>query len=254
MAYSRTDLRLLRVKGPDARAFLNGLITQRTDLPVGSGTYGALLTPQGKLVADFPMLFMEDEVVVLALPAAEFDGILKRLTMFKLKSAVDLSEMEGPLYSQIGDPRLPYADARHGAISHGFEGENAQAPEAFHAARAHLSVVEGSHDLELGKSTLLDEGLACALDWDKGCYMGQEVTARMRYRALIKRVMVSFTGTAVAGQELMVEGKKVGEVRSAYGNCGFAYVRKQFTNTEIDGLRLDAAIGLEQFPNLQEAD
>ena len=244
MVYVRTDLRLLKVQGADARPFLNGLITQRTDLPKGSGAYAALLTPQGKLVADFPLLFVEDETLVLALPASEFDGVFKRLNMFKLKSAVELSELAAPLYSQVGEPRLPYEDSRHEALSHGFEGVEAGSLADFHAARAALGAVEGCHDLEMGKSTLLDEGLACALDWEKGCYMGQEVTARMRYRALIKRVMVPFTGQAVPGQELMSEGKKVGEIRSTYEDRGFAYVRKEYAGEVLDGIKLGQAIGL----------
>ena len=247
MAYVRTDLRLLRVQGPDARSFLNGLITQRTDLPQGSGAYGALLTPQGKLLADFPMLFVGDEEIILGLPAVEFDGLLKKLSLFKLRSNVTLAEeTDLKLVSQVGEPALPYADGRHAAISHDLSTENeGQAAEAFHQARAALGVPEGVHDLIPGKSTLIDEGLACAIDWQKGCYMGQEVTARMRYRALIKRVLVPYEGQGELGQVLKVEDKKVGEVRSAYGSVGFAYVMKAYADQEVDGLSLGQPMGLE---------
>lgn len=245
MAYVRTDLRLLKVQGPDARSFLNGLITQRTDLPAGVGTYAAILTPQGKLLADFPLLFVEDELLVMALPASEFDGIFKKLSMFKLKSQVSLSEDTNAKLVSALDAALPYGDPRHEGLCHDIQiNPKGETVEAFHAARAKLGIPEGLHDLEVGKSTLIDEGLPVAIDWDKGCYMGQEVTARMRYRALIKRVLVPYTGAAEAGQVLRSGERKIGEVRSSYGACGFAYVMKDFAGAEVEGLSLGASIGL----------
>ena len=251
MAYVRTDLRLLKVQGPDARAFLNGLITQRTDLPVGSGTYAALLTPQGKLLADFPLLFVEDELLVLALPAGQFDEVMKRLSLFKLRSEIALSEWgEKQLISTITsfeeEARLPYADSRGTRLTHDIVDASAssQSLTPFHYQRALCQIPEGAYDLEFGKSTLIDEGLIRAINWDKGCYMGQEVTARMRYRALIKRVLVDFWGKATPGDEIRIEGKKVGIVRSFYPDekakgivglgRGFAYIRKEYMSTKTE--------------------
>ena len=246
MIYLRSDLRILTVQGPDARRFLNGLITQRTDLPPGSGSYAAILSPQGKLLADFPLLFGGEELLVLALPAPGFDALVKKLIPFRLKSHVAFSEdRANTVVSSLGSPALAYADPRHPTLSHELradpEGETAT---SFHTARARLGIPEGSYDLQLGKSTLINEGLPCAIDWDKGCYMGQEVTARMRYRGLIKRVLVPYKGQATPDQTLRQGNQKVGAVRSSYGDCGFAYVRKEFAKMEVDGLRLGGPIGL----------
>ena len=256
MVYLRPDLKSLLIKGPDARAFLGGLISQRTDLPAGAGSYGALLTPQGKVVADFPLFCVDAQQIALALPAPVFAAVKSRLTMFKLKSQVTLEDGP-PVRSAWGAGTLAYGDPRHHALCHGFGAEDgldgAANLDAFHNTRANHGVPEGQYDLELGKSTLLDEGLACAIDWDKGCYMGQEVTARMRYRALLKRVLVPFQGTC-PDQAIMVEGKKIGDIRSRYADTGFAYVRKEYAGREVAGLRLGRPIGLEQFANLYEPD
>lgn len=325
MVYRRDDLRLLQVLGPDARSFLGGLITQATDLAVGQGAYSALLTPQGKLLADFPLMSVGVQELVLGLKKEIFDETLKKLRLFKLRSDVQLMEIsdqiliskfdasqpdssefsaceseafelnvpdseapdseasnsEAPDTSGVSDSSksescdssdfsssdsddsgtsnckisepdespLAFADGRWAGLSHGLAASTVQGgtPDAFHRARAQRGIPEGAYDLIPGKSTLLDEGLACAIDWQKGCYMGQEVTARMRYRALIKRILVPYQGQASVGQSLEIAGKKIGEVRSTYGNHGFAYVRKEAADQVIDGLHLGGPIGLGQF-------
>ncbi len=248
MGFLRDDLRLLHVVGPDARTFLGGLITQRTDLAVGEGAYGALLTPQGKWLVDFPILSVAPDALVLALPARAFDETLKKLGLFKLRSAVTLQEGDAGqvLISQIGGPKLPYADSRHSEISHDLRpaGPVAESAAAFHAARAALGVPEGAWDLVPNKSTLLDNGLAGAIDWKKGCFMGQEVTARMRYRALLKRVLVPYQGRGRVGQTLLVEGKKIGEIRSTYDAYGFAYVMKSWVGRRVAEFQLGTPLGL----------
>ena len=249
MIYRRDDLRLLSVYGPDAVAFLGGLISQRTDLTLGTGAYAALLTPQGKLLADFPLLRPSEDQLILALPAPLFDATLQKLRLFKLRSQITLHELEDQvLHSALTPDVLAFGDGRLEDLSHGLAARAGRADgdsAAFHAARAARGVPEGQRDMIFGKSTLLNEGLACAIDWHKGCYMGQEVTARMRYRALIKRVLLPYRGPGQAGQNLEVEGKTVGQVRSTYGDCGFAYVRKEFAGQQVAGLDLGLPIGLK---------
>ena len=272
MHYYRTDLRALLVQGPDAAVFLGGLISQRTDLAPGEGSYGALLTPQGKLVTDFPLMAPRDMrhmgggddmkgALILGLRALEAPHILKRLSMFKLRSDVELQLLPDVLIgSAFSDGSgFIYQDSRHPKLKHALLRQDGLVrdggtPEQFHIERAKRGIPEGAYDLKIGTSTLLDEGLACAIDWDKGCYMGQEVTARMRYRALIKRVLVPFKGIGVPGQVLTYKGKKIGEIRSQYDGCGFAYIRKGYAGQEIDGISLGRPMGLEQFANLYEAN
>ena len=186
------------------------------------------------------------QLLVLALPAEAFESLLKKLTLFRLRSQVTLAEdTSQTLLSAFAPDVLAYGDSRAEGLTHGLsaapEGQSAQ---AFHQERGARGIPEGGHDLIVGKSTLLDEGLACAIDWQKGCYMGQEVTARMRYRALLKRVLVPFDGQSEAGQDLRVDNRKIGQVRATYGARGFAYVMKDYVGSEVAGLRLGQPMGL----------
>lgn len=247
--FIRTDLRLLKVQGKDARTFLSGLITQRTDLPNWSSSYGAILTPQGKLLADFPIFFMEDDLVLLGLPATGFDSLFKKLSMFKLRSDVELAEETSIVVaSDTSGAPLEFSDPRHPDLWHTLSNpkDDGVGAALFHILRGELGVPEGSYDLIFGKSTLIDEGLACAIDWDKGCYMGQEVTARMRYRALIKRVLVTVEGPIemTDGEPILDGDKKIGEVRSWYLNRGFAYVLRQYAGTQLADMEFGQPIGL----------
>ena len=246
MVFQRSDLRLLSVCGPDARSFLNGLITQRTNLAVGEGAYGALLTPQGKFLVDFPLLSMSEDKLAMGLPAQAFDDVIKRLSIFKLRSQVSLVELEGlKLVSQIGTSPLDFRDSRHSEISHDLvASRQGKSVESYHQARAELGVPEGAYDLIAGKSTLLDNGLASTIDWGKGCFIGQEVTARMRYRGLLKRVLVPYQGHAEVGSDLSLNGRVIGHIRSSYREHGFAYVLKEFVGKPLKDLQLGYPLGL----------
>jgi folate-binding protein YgfZ len=258
------DRGLLAVAGADRRAFLQGLISNDVDKITGDrAIYAALLTPQGKYLHDF-FLAELGETLYLDGEAARLADLAKRLGMFKLRSKVTVAPA-GPgwtvaalfgadalarlnLPAEAGqarslgggvvyvDPRLKAVGARailptEGAAAALAAAGFAEAPRAdYEQLRLSLGLPDGSRDLLVDKSILLENGFAelNGIDWDKGCYMGQELTARTRYRGLVKKRLlpVRIEGKAPApGTPLMLGDKDAGEMRSAAGERGLALVR-----------------------------
>ncbi len=255
---------LVAVSGPDARPFLQGLISQDVDL-VGAerAAYGALLTAQGRFLHDFLIVEL-DGALVLDCEAARAQDLMRRLARYKLRSKVELALVgerhqvaamwgEGTaaalgLPSAAGaatafagglafaDPRLaalgarailPAGGAAAALTAAGF------APADFAAYDAHrlaLAVPDGSRDMQPEKSLLLESNLDAlnAISWDKGCYVGQELTARTRYRKLVKRRLtpVEIDGpTPAPGTPVVSGGNEIGTVHSAVDGRGLAVIR-----------------------------
>lgn len=232
---------LLRLGGADRRAFLQGLISN--DIQLCQGTqplYAALLTPQGKFLHD---LFITDcgEDFLVDCEASRADDLLQRLMAHKLRSkitlenvseAYDVWAMWGTGLSETAgfypDPRLP-ALGQRGILRKGEQPPNSQLTDfaAYDYHRLQYGVPDGSRDMILEKSTLLEGNLdrLNAISWTKGCYMGQELTARTHYRGLIKKRLfpVVIEGVAPsAGSILSYENEESGEMRSHSGTLGLA--------------------------------
>ena len=261
------DRAVLRIAGPDRVAFLQGLVSNDVEkLTPTRALWAAFLTPQGKYLHDF-FLVTEGEAILLDGEAARLADLLKRLKLYRLRSKVELSEAadrkvyalwgEGAL-AQLGlaeepgatkalvggpifvDPRLAGLGAR--ALLSTPPETFAPAPRAdYERLRLSLGVPDGSRDLEVEKAILLENGFdeLGAIDWQKGCWMGQELTARTRYRALIKRRLLParFEGEAPApGTAVTQEGREVGQVRSSAGERALVLLRLD----ALDGAPLNA--------------
>jgi folate-binding protein YgfZ len=186
----------LCVSGEDRLTFLQGLLTQDIkpqDLP----TYGAILTPQGRVLHD-ALIFYSPEAVLLFVEKNRRHDALTLLNRYRLRAKVTLSA--DPLVLLRGQQvseATPFPDPRHPAL--GWVGygpaisDNNEDLTWYHQARFLEKIPDGSLDMPPGEALPLDYGLdRChGIAWDKGCYMGQEVTARMHYRALIKNELVS---------------------------------------------------------------
>ena len=258
------DRGLIAVEGDDARANLQGLISNDVNR-VGPerAIYAAFLTPQGKYLFDF-FVVERGAQLLLDCEAARLPDFLRRLKMYRLRSRVELSDQTegsavaalfGPgavaavgLAEDAGrarpfaagvayvDPRLAAAGAR--AVLPRAEAEAALAATGLARAEAAdydrfrlgLGLADGSRDLVVEKSTLLESGFdeLNGIDWDKGCYMGQELTARTRYRGLVKKrlVAVDVDGPLPQpGTPIRLDEREVGEMRSGRDGLGLALMR-----------------------------
>jgi len=184
---------LIHLEGPDRHDFLQGLITNDIkNLTPEKPLYACLLTPQGKFLHDFFLIEGNDFTLLDCEGGERAQDFFRRLNMYKLRKDVQISiEEHNAVYAVfgapigIGDPRDPEMGNRT------FEKPDLQEKpfEEWDINRIKLTIPDGSRDLIPEKSTM-DEGRMDqlnAIDYDKGCYIGQELTARMHYRGLGKK-------------------------------------------------------------------
>jgi len=255
---------VLAIEGEDAREFLQGLISNDIEKATEeTAIYAAILTPQGKYLFDF-MIVQRGDQLLLEAEASRLQALSQRLTMYKLRAKVDITDVSeefaviallGPegitasgLPEQPGiaapfddgivfvDPRLSALGARTLLPSSSAEaaleakGLNAGESADYDKLRLQLGIPEGSQDLTIDKATLLESGFEelNGVDFDKGCFVGQELTARMKYRALVKKRLmpVAFEGEPPASGALIKAGdREIGEIRSAGDGWGLALFR-----------------------------
>jgi folate-binding protein YgfZ len=254
---------ILAVSGPDRGAFLQGLVSNDVEkVTAERAVYGALLTAQGKYLHDFIMA-AAGEAIWLDAEAARLADLKRRLSMYRLRAKITIDELpdlgiaavfgEGAgaalgLPEQPGaarpfgaglalvDPRLSALGARvilpgdriRGALQAAGFAEADFA--AYDRHRLGLGIPDASRDLMVEKSILLEAGFdeLNGVDWQKGCYVGQELTARTKYRGLIKKRLfpVRIDGPAPApGTLVTADGKDAGEMRSSRDGLGLALLR-----------------------------
>lgn len=185
---------LIHLEGEDRHDFLQGLISNDIKLlQPGKALYACLLSPQGKFLHDFFITEGNGFTLIECEGGERAQDLYKKLSMYRLRSKVTISvEDNVPVYAIIGHSHLGIRDPRHPDLG-GRSFEKPDLPEkpfeAWDEHRIRLTVPDGSRDMIPGSSTLLE----CNIDrlngisWDKGCYIGQELTARMHYRALVKK-------------------------------------------------------------------
>lgn len=258
------DRAILSVSGPDSRDFLQGLISNDINsVSDETSIYAALLTPQGKYLFDF-FIAQDGDRLLIDCEKSRLPDLFKRLRMYKLRAdatltdesdaytilalwgdnapqAAGLADQEGAAAKIAGgvkfvDPRLLGAGVRF-LISnaHLAELENELDAEPGDAAsydlhRLKLGLPDASRDLIPEKSILLESGFdeLNGINWDKGCYMGQELTARTKYRGLVKKRLtsISIEGQPPDPGTPIMNGEKVaGEMRSSQGSIGLALIR-----------------------------
>ena len=231
------DRSVLEVSGPDRVSFLQGLVSNDVaEAAPGRAVWAALLTPQGKWLADF-FILSDGERLLLDCEAAQAAMLAQKLTRFRLRAAVQVQPVPLLVHAawdgtpdaalQAPDPRLPGAGWR--VLSAEPLPATASAGD-WDAHRLALGLPDGSRDMEAEKTTLLEAGFdeLQGVSWTKGCYMGQELTARTKYRGLLKRrlVPVQVDGPLPAlGTSVLRGGVEVGTMRSGQGGRGIALLR-----------------------------
>ncbi|MAN79409.1 MAG: glycine cleavage system protein T [Rhodospirillaceae bacterium] len=261
------DRGVLALAGDNARTFLQGLISNDINkVTPTQAIHAALLTPQGKYLHDFFIVEGAEGTLLLDGERARLDDLAKRLKLYKLRAKVTIEDQSeqwrvaalpggagtGVLGSDAGaaqakdggvlfvDPRLTALGARAILPTDGAEatlsglGLRAGDRASYDVLRLSLGVPDGSRDLIVDKSILLESGFdeLNGIDWKKGCYMGQELTARTKYRGLVRKRLlpVEIEGTLPErGTPVTLDGKEVGEVRSTIadgtGGRGLAMIR-----------------------------
>jgi folate-binding protein YgfZ len=254
------DRGVLTVAGPDRASFLQGLVSNDTArISAERAVHAALLTAQGKYLHDFIMV-EHGETIWLDAEAARLADLKRRLSLYRLRAKVTLDERSdlavaamfgGAALGLPGDPGaaraldngialvdprlaalgaraiLPRETIRQALTSLGaVETDFAE----YDRLRMLLGVPDGSRDLVLDKSILLESGFdeLNGVDWQKGCYIGQELTARTKYRGLIKKRLfpVRIEGPAPEpGAIVTLDGHEVGEMRSSRDGIGLALLR-----------------------------
>jgi folate-binding protein YgfZ len=242
---------VLEIQGEDKATFLQGLITNDiTKVTPTQTIYAALLTPQGRFLYDF-FISEKEESYFLETDKERIEALLKKLNLYKLRSEVNLSlrpdihvfalwgegtaenlgllEEKGYTHDLLFiDPRLIDLGARS-LGKKDFDDFIEATPGDFALHRYKLGVPEGDQDMIPEKSIPLECGLdeLQAISWTKGCYMGQELTARTKYRGLVRKRFfpVKIEGKPSPTGEISLNDKVVGELRSYGRPYGLALLR-----------------------------
>lgn len=231
-----TDRALIRVSGSDVRSFLQGLITQDVEtLAPGELRYGALLTPQGKLILDL-FLWGEPDGVLIDVAADAREDLIRRLTLYRLRAKVSIEPAEGaplalwggaaPGSGWIRDPRLPALGWRR----YDLPSDSCRGSGDYDAHRLALGVTDPIRDSPHADLYPIEANLDLlnGIDFKKGCFVGQETTSRMKRRGQIKSRMVPlvFKGSPPTfGAEVLAGELRAGEVRSGGQGRAMALVR-----------------------------
>jgi folate-binding protein YgfZ len=255
------DRGVLEIAGPDRRSFLQGLVSNDvTRVTPERAVYAALLTAQGKYLHDF-FIVEQGDALLLDGEAARLADLGRRLGLYKLRARVAIADASeryavaavfgvddaAALARTLGDaayvdPRLPALGLRlmlpraAGLAALEAKGIAAADPAAYDRLRLALGIPDGSRDLVVEKTILLEAGFdeLNGVDWQKGCYIGQELTARTKYRGLVKRRLLPVTvegplpppGTPVLRGE-----EEAGEMRSGREDRGLALIRLEMLET-----------------------
>ena len=239
------DRQVAALTGKDVLPFLQGLVTNDV-APLGKGAgivWTALLSAQGKYLADF-FVVNTGQALLLDLPLAVAEATLRRLAMYRLRADVQITPTQMAVTRGLGAPppgALP--DPRHPAL--GWRGYGL-APTAgplvdWTAIRVEHLIPETGSELVPDDSYILEMGFERlhGVDFSKGCYVGQEVTARMKHKTELKKglVRVRLDGVAAAGAPILQGEKPAGALGSISGDRALAWLR--FDRTE--GLTAGAA-------------
>ncbi len=225
---------VIALTGKDRIDFLQGLITNDVTRAEGGIVYAALLTPQGRFIADFFVIGQDDRLLIDAASSAAAP-LFQRLSMYRLRADVTLSETAIVVSRGTGDaPEGALPDPRHAALGWRHYGQTdiSDATDWTALQIAHLIPQTG---VELTPETYILEANFEALhgvDFKKGCFVGQEIVARMKHKTELKKGLrrVQIDGVAATGDEITSNGKPAGTLYSVSGDQGLAYLR--FDRTE----------------------
>ena len=227
-----TNRKVFQITGADALPFLQGMVSNNV-LPLARGdgiVWAALLTPQGKYLADF-FVVATGGVLLLDIKDSHADATVKRLVMYRLRADVQIVHSEVVVTRGLGvAPNGAMADPRHAAMGwRGYGLAGGAATIDWNAIRVAHCIPETGIELIADDSYLLETGFERlhGVDFRKGCYVGQEVTARMKHKTELRKGLarVAVAGTAPVGHDIYAGEKLVGRLFTQSGGFGLAYLR-----------------------------
>ena len=229
--FHKSQRSVLRLSGDGALGFLHDILTASSaDLAIGDMQQSCLLSPQGRILFEMSLYHVAQGEVLIEVDSAQADDLRKKLTLYRLRRPITITAEDdlGIIAWFDGTPAphdsLAFKDKRHEDM-----GYRAILPKdeikalplgdyaAYEARRIALALPEGAIDLTPNRALMLEAGLdeLGAVDFQKGCYIGQEVTARTRYRGLVKkRLMAVSSDQLVTGEAITLDDKEVGIIHS----------------------------------------
>ncbi|MDP3532337.1 MAG: folate-binding protein [Alphaproteobacteria bacterium] len=267
--YTRLDYRqILKISGVDTIEFLQGLISNDARiLTQQKPIYAAFLTPQGKFLEDLLITLFQGDIWMDSFKES-FEDFKKKLTLYKLRQKVILQPIEShKIYAIWGknwshlfnfadnqtileisegiifkDPRLNMLGGRAYLENDAFLKQNSfmeKSLDDYDEHRMKLGIPDGARDLQSGKAILLENGFddMGAIDWEKGCYLGQELTARTKYRGLVRKRLLPFSyigTTPIIGDVVHLLENSAGEIKSVSSNIGLGLFRLEYLKELIN--------------------
>ncbi|MGD8327081.1 MAG: folate-binding protein [Sphingomonadales bacterium] len=236
---------LLFLKGPDLKDFLQGLVTNDVGKALdGNVIYAALLTPQGKYLFDF-FLIPHDGGLILDSEANRLGDLKRRLMMYRLRSKVEITDITEK-YKVYAAEQAPdtqglicFPDPRHETLGYrllvptDLGASITELPfDAYEEKRIALGIADGSKDLDIEKTLILEGNFEPlhGVEFQKGCYVGQELTARMKHRGKVRKRLFS---VSISGEhpsedtDISLDGRSVGTMKSRTCDKGLALLRTE---------------------------
>ncbi len=221
--------RIIEITGPEAKDFLQGLVTNDIQKLSEGLVYAALLTPQGKYIADF-FLVPADDAIWLDVDEDLAPSLMQRLSMYKLRANVTLTETNvkvrrgtgEPPKGALDDPRHPALGWRLYGSEEGDDGSDWESIRVAHCIpETGVELTPDTFILEVGFERLN------GVDFRKGCYVGQEIAARMKHKTELRKGLatVEIDGSVPVGTPITAGGKPVGTVYTQADNQAIAYLR-----------------------------
>ncbi len=249
--FHHVNSRFFKISGKDCESFIQNLITN--DIKKcndGSIIYSCLLTPQGKFIADF-FIFNIKGSYIFETNEKFYNSLLSRLKIYKLRSEILIEEVEDlqsysifNIFYEDNNVNL-FSDPRNNNLGNKLilnkkikiSDSNVEeiSEKEYHDILISTSTPYTPFDILENKSLLLENNFENlnAIDWEKGCYVGQEITARMKYRGLLKKRLYPLklkNGTVKEGEDLIVNNKKIGTVISIANSNIFATLNINFVD------------------------
>lgn len=223
-----TSRHALRLTGTDRYSFLQGLVSNNVT-PQMPLTYAALLTPQGKYLADF-FVFEDEDALMIDVAAPFAPDLAKRLNMYRLRADVQVTD--SPLEVACGTgpaPKGAMDDPRHAAMGWRHYGAQSANTDNWASTRVAHLIPESGVELIPNETFILEAGFERlnGVDFRKGCYVGQEVTARMKHKTELKKGLarVSISGSAPVGTAITANEKPAGTLFTQANGEAIAYLR-----------------------------